>query len=112
MAAGFGLRRRFSPSYNQARESPVKNGKMRGWSMIANSLRMCRPIAVLGMFLVIPAAPAAETADAKLASIKVPAGFVVERVAGPPLVERPMMGAFDERGRLFLAESAGKNLKA
>jgi putative membrane-bound dehydrogenase-like protein len=45
-------------------------------------------------------------------SLKVPAGFVVERVAGPPLVEHPMMACFDERGRLFIAESAGKNLPA
>ena len=42
--------------------------------------------------------------------IKVPPGFTVERVAGPPLTERPMMGGFDDRGRLFVAESAGKNL--
>ena len=44
--------------------------------------------------------------------LKVPAGFVVERVAGPPLVEHPMNGGFDEQGRLFLTESAGLNLKA
>ncbi len=49
--------------------------------------------------------------DAQLASLKVPPGFTVERVAGYPLVDHPMMGAFDERGRLFLAESAGRNLK-
>jgi putative membrane-bound dehydrogenase-like protein len=43
---------------------------------------------------------------------KVPPGFVVERVAGPPLVEHPVMAGFDDRGRLFVAESAGLNLKA
>jgi hypothetical protein len=30
--------------------------------------------------------------------IQVPDGFVVELVAGPPLVERPIMASFDDRG--------------
>jgi putative membrane-bound dehydrogenase-like protein len=42
--------------------------------------------------------------------LSVPQGFVVERVAGPPLVERPMMAGFDERGRLFVCDSSGFNL--
>jgi putative membrane-bound dehydrogenase-like protein len=68
-------------------------------------------IAVLGCLAcaaVEPPAPA-DSADRPL---KVPAGFVVERVAGPPLIEHPMNGCFDEQGRLFLTESAGLNLKA
>ncbi|MBI1915023.1 MAG: HEAT repeat domain-containing protein [Planctomycetes bacterium] len=40
----------------------------------------------------------------------VPPGFVVERVAGPPLVERPMMAGFDDQGRLFVCDSSGFNL--
>jgi putative membrane-bound dehydrogenase-like protein len=40
----------------------------------------------------------------------VPPGFVVEQVAGPPLVEHPIFACFDERGRLFVAETAGRNL--
>ena len=40
----------------------------------------------------------------------VPNGFVVEVVAAPPLVEYPMMGCLDELGRLYLAESRGRNL--
>src|ERR1043165_1354073 len=46
------------------------------------------------------------------ARFKVPIWFVVEVVAAPPLVHHPMMANFDERGRLFLAESSGLNLKA
>jgi putative membrane-bound dehydrogenase-like protein len=49
------------------------------------------------------------TAAPKTGPFKVPPGFVVEKVAGPPVVERPMMACFDEQGRLFVAESAGKN---
>jgi putative membrane-bound dehydrogenase-like protein len=43
--------------------------------------------------------------------LKVPPGFVVERVAGPPVVEYPIVAGFDERGRLFVAHSAGRNVK-
>jgi len=39
----------------------------------------------------------------------VPAGFVVERVAGPGLVERPIVADFDEEGRLYVADSSGSN---
>jgi len=43
-------------------------------------------------------------------SIVVPPGFVVERVAGPPLVDWPMMASFDDQGRLFVCDSSGFNL--
>jgi putative membrane-bound dehydrogenase-like protein len=40
---------------------------------------------------------------------RVPPGFVVERVAGPPLVDRPIVADFDEEGRLYVADSSGSN---
>ncbi len=40
-----------------------------------------------------------------------PDGFEVVRVAGPPLVERPIVADFDEEGRLYVAESSGSNAK-
>jgi glucose/arabinose dehydrogenase len=42
--------------------------------------------------------------------LQVPAGYVAEQVAGPPLVTHPLMGTFDHKGRLYLAASAGENL--
>ena len=36
-----------------------------------------------------------------------PDGFEIELVAGPPLVNRPIMADFDEQGRLYVADSAG-----
>jgi putative membrane-bound dehydrogenase-like protein len=36
-------------------------------------------------------------------------GFSVTRVAGPPLVERPVTVALDEQGRLYVADSNGSN---
>ena len=43
--------------------------------------------------------------------LEVPDGFTVEVVAAPPLVRHPLLAGFDERGRLFVAESDGRNLK-
>ena len=40
---------------------------------------------------------------------KVPDGFSIELVAGPPLVDRPIVAAFDDEGRLYVAESSGSN---
>lgn len=42
-------------------------------------------------------------------ALKVPAGFTIEPVAGPPLVDRPITAAFDEEGRLYIADSSGSN---
>ncbi|MBI4626250.1 MAG: HEAT repeat domain-containing protein [Verrucomicrobia bacterium] len=44
------------------------------------------------------------------AVIQVPAGFEVVRVAVPPRVGFPMLGGFDQRGRLFVAKNAGLTL--
>ncbi len=43
---------------------------------------------------------------------RAPPGFVVELVAGEPDVVFPMFACFDERGRLFVAESSGLDLYA
>ncbi len=40
---------------------------------------------------------------------RVPDGFTLEKVAGPPLVDRPITAAFDEAGRLYVADSSGTN---
>ncbi|HAY78261.1 MAG TPA: hypothetical protein DCY79_00480 [Planctomycetaceae bacterium] len=55
---------------------------------------------------------AAADEAALLKRVEVPAGFEVELAAGPPLVKHPLMACLDDRGRLFIAESAGRNLRA
>src|SRR5438093_4779812 len=45
-----------------------------------------------------------------LEAIHVPAGFKVKKVAGANLLSYPMLGTFDDRGRLFLCESSGNTL--
>ena len=43
--------------------------------------------------------------------LTVPPGFEIERVAGPPIVKRPIVADFDEQGRLYVADSSGSNDK-
>jgi putative membrane-bound dehydrogenase-like protein len=40
-----------------------------------------------------------------------PVGFEIELVAGPPLVDRPIVAAFDDKGRLYVCDSSGSNAK-
>jgi putative membrane-bound dehydrogenase-like protein len=42
--------------------------------------------------------------------LAVPEGFEIELVAGPPLVNYPIAASFDDRGRLYVAESSGEQL--
>ncbi len=67
---------------------------------------------VIAAILASLGAPHAQphAAQAGLA-LTVPPGFVVEQVAGPPLVNRPIVADFDEEGRLYVADSSGSNDK-
>ena len=38
-----------------------------------------------------------------------PDGLRIERVAGPPMVDRPVSADFDEKGRLYVTDSSGSN---
>ncbi|MGB0580483.1 MAG: PVC-type heme-binding CxxCH protein [Limisphaerales bacterium] len=44
--------------------------------------------------------------------MKVPEGFEIVPAAIPPLVKHPMLACLDDRGRMFISESAGINAKA
>lgn len=44
-------------------------------------------------------------------TLTVPDGFEVEQVAGPPVVDRPITGSFDEEGRFYVTDSSGSNDK-
>lgn len=47
-----------------------------------------------------------------LEALRLPPGFRAEVAAGADLTQYPMFLAHDERGRLFVAESSGKNVKS
>src|SRR5262245_12003475 len=57
------------------------------------------------------ASRAEQTPSAPGPALTVPAGFTIEVVAGPPLVNRPIVADFDEEGRLYVADSSGSNDK-
>src|ERR1051325_2837690 len=80
-------------------------------------MRRCILVAILAAILLaiqtkVTAVPQQPPPPDPAARLKVPPGFIVEVVAAPPLVHHPMMANFDERGRLFVAESSGLNMKA
>src|SRR5262245_38593618 len=57
------------------------------------------------LFWLLSAIPASAAAP-----LRVPPGFVIEPVAVAPDVSFPMFAVFDDRGRLFVAESSGLDL--
>lgn len=67
-------------------------------------------IGAMTMACAVP--PRANCDDAFLVPpLTVPDGYTIELAAAPPLVKYPMMAGFDDRGRLFVAEAAGENLR-
>jgi putative membrane-bound dehydrogenase-like protein len=58
--------------------------------------------------------PGADTVSFRFATqtLTVPAGFTVELVAAPPLVNRPISVATDEQGRLYATDSSGLSDRA
>lgn len=59
-----------------------------------------------------PTATATVSSAARRPIPKAPDGFTVELVAGAEHVQHPMMGCLDDRGRLYVCESAGTNRRA
>src|SRR5690349_14047086 len=66
-------------------------------------------VATLGAGLVAADDPRAAS---EAPGLHVPPGFVVRRAAADGAVRFPMFAAFDDRGRLFVAESSGMDLYA
>src|SRR5437870_6248056 len=60
---------------------------------------------------VAPPSPKTHTVRLNGHNFTLPAGFEIELVAGPPLVNRPIVADFDEGGRLYVADSSGSNEK-
>ena len=84
--------------------------------MTRTPLRRSLPRLMVVFALIVPAegllqpAPAGEqVVDGR--TFTLPDGFTIERVAGPPLVDRPIIADFDEQGRLYVADSSGSNDK-
>ena len=61
------------------------------------------------LLLVLPSILMSADVRIGVHAFSLPDEFTVELIAEPPLVERPIAGAFDERGRLYVSESSGTN---
>lgn len=74
--------------------------------------RLTRPGAALVALLIAMPPIAAQNAPSGFSPppFKVADGFEVTIAAAPPLVGYPMMACFDDEGRLYVAESDGRNL--
>jgi putative membrane-bound dehydrogenase-like protein len=71
----------------------------------------CAAIAagLVAVLLPVLAAQTARPAESASPAFTLPPGFTIERVAGPPLVDRPIVADFDDEGRLYVADSSGSN---
>jgi putative membrane-bound dehydrogenase-like protein len=67
--------------------------------------------AILGLLVLASLVGTRAQPGGATAGMTVPPGFEVEQVAGPPLVNRPIVADFDEQGRLYVADSSGSNAK-
>jgi len=73
---------------------------------------LCLPLYGVSIAAAEDATPTTNASTATgLAAITVPEGFEVTLAAGQPLIERPMLAAFDDQGRLYVCDSAGVNLR-
>jgi putative membrane-bound dehydrogenase-like protein len=70
-------------------------------------------VPAVAWFCVADQKPAASRHEVRLNghTFTLPVGFEIEQVAGPPLVNRPIVADFDEQGRLYVADSSGSNDK-
>ena len=76
---------------------------------------MLRHLLLLSLLPAIALAqePKAKTHQVKLNghNFTLPDGFTIELAAKTPLVDRPIVAAFDDKGRLYVADSSGSNEK-
>ena len=65
----------------------------------------------IALALIVLVASRAAAVEIQLGQHKftLPDGLTIQRIAGPPLVDRPITADFDEQGRLYVADSSGSN---
>ena len=64
---------------------------------------------VLQVVLVLPQLRGTETVTLAHHTFTIPDGYTLERVAAPPLVQRPIHMGFDEKGVLYVTDSSGNS---
>lgn len=71
---------------------------------------MPRPVLAL-LLLATPVFAQTHTVKLGKHTFTLPKGFTIELVAESPQVDRPVTAAFDDKGRLYVADSSGSNAK-
>jgi putative heme-binding domain-containing protein len=74
------------------------------------STLVCLSLVLMALLVGFPSGQADAPKKDAPPRFKLPKGFVLEKIAGPPLVRYPLFACFDDRGRLFVAEGTGTNL--
>src|SRR5665213_1795254 len=69
------------------------------------------PILTIAIAVCITSAALAREIKLDGRTFVLPDGFSIERVAGPPLIDRPIEADFDEQGRLYVTDSSGTSDK-
>jgi putative membrane-bound dehydrogenase-like protein len=101
-------RRKAESPFAPAKGRAFAESERRHWTLIPGSPLLRFHLVLLAALL--PPAVTGKAADDL--GPRVPPGFVVERAATDSSVRFPMFAAFDDRGRLFVAESSGLDLYA
>src|SRR5665213_4223410 len=69
------------------------------------------PILTIAIAVCITSAALAREIKLDGRTFVLPDGVSIERVAGPPLIDRPIEADFDEQGRLYVTDSSGTSDK-
>jgi putative membrane-bound dehydrogenase-like protein len=95
------------------KEADRLNGRVILFQVCCNAASMKLFNSWVVCMAIFPAVLPAPGAEVRLDShtFTIPDGFVIERIAGAPLVNRPIEADFDEAGRLYVTDSSGSNEK-
>ncbi len=72
-------------------------------------MRLPRALSLYAVCALVPTLASAAEISLDGQVFTLPDGFEIEVVAKSPLVNRPVTGAFDEEGRLYVSDSSGSN---
>ncbi len=88
-----------------SRLTPMYETIMKHLALAGMLLSLTAPL----VFVAEKPTPATNSVKLNGQTFTLPAGFEIELVAGPPLVNRPIVADFDDQGRLYVADSSGSN---
>jgi putative membrane-bound dehydrogenase-like protein len=80
-----------------------------GFRRAGKQVRTLASLGIVWSLLISSGAVRAAEVQIDGRTFHIPDGFMIERIAGPPLVDRPITAAFDDSGRLYVADSSGSN---